>query len=159
MHRITYALLGVLAWLAGCAPATATPPPTPTRILITMSPPIQQAYDLLRNTGRFSGPAVGVAATTPDTVLALRAIVQEPEAEKILQNLLHDAGLPGQLYALAGLYVLNPDEARLVAQQYETSNEQVETMFGCIVAKDTVGNVARQIMEGTLAYALAKPEP
>lgn len=153
--RILIPLLMLL--LAGCVPATLLP--TPTLIPMTLSPQIQHAYDLLRRAGVFSGPAVGVAGTTPDTVMALRTIVAEPHAEKILQNLLNEAELPGQLYALAGLYVLDPAHARVIAPKYLVSNESIATTFGCVNARDTVANVAREIMDGSLARALAKPEP
>ena len=159
----------ILLWLtAACLPLpfVATPKPTPTipgtptptAFEVGLAPEIQPAYRLLRTPGVFSGPAVGVAATTPDTVKALRVILKDPAAENIFKQLLAEAAPAGQLYALAGLYVINPEFARMAAQPYESSPKIVHTQFGCVNAEMPISEVTKQILEGSLPRALAGTE-
>jgi len=159
----------ILLWLtAACLPlpfaATPTPTqtiprtPTPTAFQLGLAPEIQKAYQLLRAPGAFSGPTVGVAATTPDTVKALRVILKDPAAENIFKQLLAEATPAGQLYALAGLYVINPEFARRVAKPYESNQTMVQTQFGCVNAEMPISKVTKQILEGGLPRALAGTE-
>ncbi len=136
-------------------PTSAPRTTTPTAFETTLAPALQEAYRSLRTTNTFSGPAVGVAATTPDTVKALRVILKDPAAEKMLKQLLAEATWEGQLYALAGLYVINPEFARTVAKPYQSNLKMVQTLFGCITAEMPVSEVTKQILEGNLPRALA----
>lgn len=131
---------------------------TPTAFETTLAPEMQEAYRLLHAPGVFSGPAVGVAATTPDAVKALRVVLKDPAAEKIFRQLLAEATSEGQLYALAGLYVINPEYARMVAKPYQSSKKMVQTQFGCVNAGMPVSEVTQQILEGNLPRALAGTE-
>jgi len=157
----------ILLWLTtACLPLVANPtptqtiphPPTPTAFEEGLAPEIQPAYRLLRTTAVFSGAEVGVAATTPDTVQALRLILKDPAAESIFKQLLVEATPAGQLYALAALYVINPEFARLAAKPYESNQAMVQTQFGCINAEMPISEVTMQILDGTLPRALAGAE-
>ncbi len=169
MNRYGFSVLILCgASLAACSPlpfmAAPTPTwaapriPTPSVFETTLAPEIQEAYRLLRTTGTFSDSGVGVAAAMPDTVKALRLILQDSAAEKIFQQLLAEATLEGQLYALAGLYVINPESARVAAKPYQSSEQMVQTQFGCVNARMPVSEVTQQILEGTLPRALAGTE-
>jgi len=148
-----------LPFVATPTPTPTIPPPlTPTAFEVELAPEIQPAYRLLRTTAVFSDAAVGVAGITPDTVQALRLILKDPAAENILKQLLAEATPAGQLYALAGLYVTNPEFARTAATPYESSQEMVRTQFGCVNAEMPISEVTTQILDGTLPRALAGTE-
>jgi len=168
MFRSLICILILTGLTAACRPLpfvstpaptqTIPPPPNPTAFEVKLAPEIQPAYRLLRTTAVFSDAAVGAAGTTPDTVKALRLILNDPAAESIFKQLLAEATPAGQLYALAGLYVINPEFARLAAKPYESSQEMVQTQFGCINAEMPISEVTMQILDGTLPRALAGNE-
>lgn len=168
MFRSLIYILILSGLTAACRPLSLVATPTPTQTIPHtptpgafeegLAPEIQPAYRLLRTTAVFSGAAVGVAATTPDTVQALRLILKDPAAEDIFRQLLAEATPAGQLYALAGLYVINPEFARTAATPYESSQEMVRTQFGCVNAEMPISEVTEQILEGSLPRALAGTE-
>lgn len=62
------------------------------------------------------------------------------------------------MYTLAGLYVINPEFARMAAKPYESSQKMVQTQFGCVNAEMPISEVTKQILEGSLPRALAGTE-
>ena len=66
-----------------------------------------------------------------------------------------EATLPGQLYALAGLYLIDPDHVRSVAAGYQSSSQEIDCMSGCIMYKCKVSDVMESILSGEASRALA----
>lgn len=153
-------LLGACSLNAPGPTVAPTQPTSTTTPAKTPEPEIRQAYETLRAARTFAGAHVGIAGTTPDTVLALRLLLEAPAADSLLKRLLDEATLPGQLYALAGLYLVDPDHTRAAAARYLASDAEVETMFGCIGGEQKVSDLAAQILDGDLLRALAgRPGP
>lgn len=155
-------LVTIAGLLASCTPFALPARPTVPRPMPTgtpaspSSPEIRQAYETLRTADAFANAHVGVIGMTPDTVLALRAILEDPAAAQLFRQLLTEAALPGQLYALAGLYLIDPDEARAAAAPYLANDAEVETVFGCLVGPEKVSDLAAQILEGDLPRSLVE---
>ncbi len=59
------------------------------------------------------------------------------------------------MYALAGLYVINPEFARLAARPYESSPKMIQTQLGCGNAEMPISAVTKQILEGSPPRVLA----
>src|SRR5256885_15792624 len=81
--------------------------PTPPDLPST-SDPITLAAEILRQTDRFASVGVGPAGITSTQALAWRVVSQSPVADSGFRSLLRDAPRPGQLYALACLFI--PDQ-------------------------------------------------
>ena len=92
----------------------------------------QKAYQALLTATRFEDVAIGYAGKRSKLVEAYNILLTEPAADASFKNLLERARLPGQLYALCGLYFTNHDFFRSVVEKYRKSEEEVDTLSGCI---------------------------
>lgn len=134
---------------SGCADSLVAPP--------ELSTEGQKAYEVLREAEVFAGASVGIAGTTPKTVEAFRMLLREPEADEALRALLDRATRPGQLYALAGLYFIDPDYFQRAVKPYLRSDAEVQTFFGCIMDRQRVAKMAERIEDGSLPRAFRGP--
>jgi len=116
--------------------------------------PLPPEYGTVLSTDTFSGAYVGIAATTPPTVLAWRVLLAHPDADRIFKQLLADATLPGQLYGLAGVYFTDPPAFEALAAPYLVRGDTIWTQFGCIVSLDPARMIAGRILDGTLPAEL-----
>src|SRR5262245_5683289 len=89
-------------------------------------------YWLLLSTRVFAGSAVGDGCNVSDEVTAFRLLLKKPYADVAFKDLLQNAGLPGQLYALCGLYFTDPNAFRSVVGKYCSMEEEIPTLFYCI---------------------------
>jgi hypothetical protein len=106
------------------------------------------AYRTLRAAPRFAVGHVGRAGSTSDEEAALRSLLSHPHASADLRRLLSQATLAGQLYALWGLAVLREDDFEKQSEKYASSDQQVETMNGCLVEWESVSSIVRRIRDG-----------
>ena len=67
--------------------------------------------------------------------------------------------MPGQLYGLAGLYLVAPPTFQASHQAYLLSDGEVQTFFGCITAPVKVSTVVEDIVNGELPRRFRRGEP
>lgn len=109
-----------------------------------------KAYRMLKKTDKFYDYAVGYGGDTPEVVHAFQALLKESNADAAFKSLLKDATLPGQLYALCGLWFTDPAELKLHVERYRSLKTRVPTMMGCIVAEDSVSELVECKHPGTV---------
>jgi hypothetical protein len=98
----------------------------------------QDAYQVLLKAERFEEGPVGYAAQDSKLVVALSTLSNESLAGEAFKELLKSATLPGQLYALCGLYYADHPFFLEVIENYKNIQEIVETQSGCIISGESV---------------------
>jgi hypothetical protein len=119
-------------------------PPDP----ISTTTPVTLAAEILRHTDRFASVGVGPAGITSTQALAWRVISQSPVADSVFQSLLQDATRPGQLYALAGLFVTDQATYVLEAARQRAKGGEASAQFGCIVSCQPVATILDDMDSG-----------
>ena len=129
--------------LRPCAETALPPPdrPPPTH-------PVTLAADILRHTDRFASVGVGPAGVTSTQALAWRVVYQSPQADSVFRSLLRDATRPGQLYALAALFVSDQASYFREAARQRAQGGDVLTQVGCIVSRQSVASVLAEMDSG-----------
>lgn len=118
-----------------------------------LSPDGKSALRVLLSTNRFTWNVLGDGSTPPE-VLALRTLTQEPEAVPALRVVLESGKLPGQLFALCGLYYAAPEVFAREVERYREVKEEVRVEFG---SPSQTMPVAR-VVEKPSAVRLARGE-
>lgn len=95
--------------------------------------PDRKAYALLLRAERFEGVDTNEGGELSELVEAYRLLLQGPCADQAFESLLKKSTIPGQLYALCGLYFTDQEHFRLVVEKYRHNDEVVPTQFGCVV--------------------------
>ena len=121
--------------------------PTPADLPSTTAP-VTLAAEILRHTDRFASVGVGPAGITSTQALAWRVVFQSPVADSVFRSLLRDATRPGQLYALAGLFVTDQPTYVLEAARQRAQGGEVSTQFGCIVNHQSVATILDEMDSG-----------
>ena len=121
--------------------------PTPPDLPSTTDP-VTLAAQILRHTDRFASVGVGPAGMTSTQALAWRVVFQSRVADSVVRSLLRDATRPGQLYALAGLFVTNQPTYFLEAARQRAQGGEVSTQFGCIVSHQPVATILDEMDSG-----------
>src|SRR5437588_5967700 len=144
--------LGSLAWSFGVIALVLRAAPVGSRQPGQTPPPAAQPLDLaiaiLRSSERFTSAGIGYAGLTPNEVLAWRVVFHSPDADSIFQNLLGNASVAGQLYALAGLRFNDSNAFAKAAARLRARAGRVQTIRGCIVGSLTVAEAVREIERG-----------
>jgi hypothetical protein len=96
---------------------------------------------MLLTAALFEDKTIGFGGSSSKLVEAYCIILQEDTADTLFKNLLEHAALPGQLYALCGLYFTDPSFFRLVVQEYRHDTRHVEVQFGCIITTMPVSSL------------------
>jgi hypothetical protein len=110
--------------------------------------PLALATAILRASDRFSSTAVGYAGTTPNEVLAWRVIFHSANRDQVFTELLATASVPGQLYALTGLWFADSRDFARAAEQLRHVGGTVQTVRSCIISTELVASVVTQIEGG-----------
>jgi len=92
----------------------------------------KKAYDTLVVAKRFEDVAIGVDGHLSVLVKAYRELLKQPLADLAFKSLLKEATLPGQLYALCGVYYTDHSFFLTVIEEYKNRGDYVEVMFGCL---------------------------
>jgi hypothetical protein len=91
-------------------------------------------YACLRVVTMFLGIAVGEGDELPKVIDAFHMILDHPRAAEAFKDLLGEARLGGQLYALCGLYLTDPATFRTAVEPYRRLRTKIDACrFGCDV--------------------------
>jgi HEAT repeat protein len=171
----TLALTGIAALLVSCG---ATPPrDAPSGILpgtssvprddeetIDFPDPAELGalraspeYWVLASAAEFRGTVIGEAAKVSDEVTAFRRVLGSPQADLVFLDLLRTAKLPGRLYALCGLRLVDPDRYARAARPYLEMEREVGI---CLYGPDIGSLPVKELVRSThpRAVQLGGPE-
>jgi hypothetical protein len=101
----------------------------------------KKAYDTLVVAKRFEGVAIGIDGHDSELVKAYRELLKQPLADEAFKSLLKKATLPGQLYALCGVYYTDHSFFLTVIEEYKNRGDYVEVMFGCLGGRMPVSEI------------------
>ncbi|WP_395748349.1 hypothetical protein [Prosthecobacter sp.] len=110
----------------------------------------QKAFRVLKEADKFYDSAVGFAGTTPEVVRSFQILLKEEDADAAFKVLLQEATLPGQLYALCGLWFTDQAAFKLGVARYSASTLKVPAMMGCVVADEQVSELVECRQPGTV---------
>jgi hypothetical protein len=123
-------LVWSFAAFALALPRLATPDRPDPHSLVLPPTPMELAVTTLRAAPSFDAAQVGYAGIAPPEVLAWRLILQHPKRDSIFSSVLSNASLPGQLYALAGLYFADGAAYRRGARELRQRGEKSPQPLG-----------------------------
>jgi len=103
----------------------------------------EDALHVLQTTEQFEDTAIGEGGRPSAEVFSFVRLLNEPDAVQVFHSLLDQAHVAGQLYALAGLYLLDHDLYATQIGRYKTNDTWVSTMFGCIISAMKVSDIVR----------------
>jgi len=108
----------------------------------------QRAYDRLRNVDLFAFGGVGFAANTSNGELGFRILLRQEKQQTLaqLEKLYAEGNPQAKAYALAGIHTLNPQ--RFSELYAALPNVTVKTAHGCILSRDSLESVAKEIALG-----------
>ena len=105
---------------------------------------VRRAYVVLLDTDTFEGPFVGFGGAPSRLVCAYEKILQSRDAIPVFKQLLAEATLAGQVYALCGLYVTDRNLYEQKVLDYLKSAEQVSVQYGCEGRLEPVATFVRE---------------
>jgi hypothetical protein len=157
--------VGLLAAF-GAAPSPAGAADAGPDVRASLSPQARAAFDLLMAAKRFEGAAVGEGGKPSEGARAVRTLIKEREAPAAFQAIYDRGTVPGALYALAAFWYLRPGDYPELLQSVRARHggQEVETLFGCIGGKHSVGELLERkdrdvvrLRPGTAVYGLMCP--
>jgi hypothetical protein len=101
----------------------------------------KDAYHNLLNAQSFQSPHLGDAGTFSSLVESLGILLEEKNADEAFKALLQNATLPGQLYALCGLYFTDYAFFQKEVKRFTENDESIETINGCIISPEKVSQI------------------
>nr|CAA9220029.1 hypothetical protein AVDCRST_MAG63-446 [uncultured Armatimonadetes bacterium] len=106
------------------------------------------AFLTLKKTTVFALGGVGIRGTITEAEKALRVLRGQKQAADAYRELLRDAPLAGQLYALLGLKWTDERSFRQKVGAYRSISTKVATMSGCILLDRTAADIVKIIEAG-----------
>ncbi|MCX6849297.1 MAG: hypothetical protein NTY98_10285 [Verrucomicrobia bacterium] len=100
-----------------------------------------KAYKEVKKAEMFCNSAVGYAGSTPEVVWAFRDLLAEKNADAAFKALMQEATMPGQMYALCGLWFTNQAAFKAQVTRYHAMKGKVKTMIGCIVDEEAIADL------------------
>jgi hypothetical protein len=102
---------------------------------------LDQAYSILLRTENFADGGVGIAGSTPEEHYALVYLVRQPFGKSHLLNLVSSSNIHAKLYALCGLYYVDPTIFQSHVAELKTSKLKFNQFSGCIIHESVVGKI------------------
>jgi hypothetical protein len=127
----------------------------PLALSLWANEPANSSSTGLAHESAFALGGIGVAGTTSPGESDLRAVLKEPDAVQRLQSLLKKASPAGQLYALLGLRLRDRPAYEQALPEVRKRTDLVSTMHGCIMMKEKMDSIVRQIEHGDYDAILA----
>ena len=107
--------------------------------------PPDAVVERLAKVGVFAFGPVGFAAITSPGETDYRTVFNRSSALEDFEKLYSTGNLQAKCYALVGIHRLNPTRFRELIRPLLDSKETVNTMTGCILSREALGNVIKQI--------------
>lgn len=104
-------------------------------------------YSELRGLARITSTYTGAAGTKPSHVVAYECLMESENRDFYLNELVKEADVGGQLYALAGLKALGASEFEQEMIRFEGSDQEIRATIGCVGRRITVGEAMEWIKE------------
>jgi hypothetical protein len=101
----------------------------------------KEAYELLLRAKKFEDKYIGYGEVPSERVLAFQYLLQEPYADAAFKSLLEKAKIPGQLYALCGIYFTDPEFFSTAVERYRNNDEYILTIIYCVISKNKVSDI------------------
>ena len=98
-------------------------------------------YQKVKKAEMFCSSAVGYAGSTPEVVWAFRDLLAEKNADAAFKALMQEATMPGQMYALCGLWFTDQAAFKAQVARYHAMKGKVKTMIGCIVDEEAIADL------------------
>src|SRR5258708_21620212 len=129
------------------------PSPAPIRARRALPPPTTNetpglAISILRRSDRFVSARVGPTGMISNEGLAWRALFDSPARDSLFMTLLASESRPAQLYALAGLFLIDHDAYIRSAARQRVEGGDVATLYGCIGGRPAVPGSLREMDGG-----------
>ena len=115
-----------------------------------------KAYQEVKKAEMFCNSAVGYAGSTPEVVWAFRDLLAEKNADAAFKALMQEATMPGQMYALCGLWFTDQAAFKKQVVRYHAMKGKVKTMIGCIVDEEAIADLV--VSKYSPAIRLLGPE-
>lgn len=113
-------------------------------------------YHNIRTVADFSVLLIGENAITPPAQFELRCILRRDDAAAVLADLLGKSTVAGQMFALTGLMLAAPAEARIEARKLRTTDGSVTYSAGCIFRQEKITSLIELLDQG-LARRVIEP--
>jgi len=107
----------------------------------------EQAFDALKGASLFrfgNGRAPGMSPSER----SVQVLLIETNSLALFQNLIEEASIPGQLYALTVQRQFDNENFQKNIKAFQASTNTVEIMEGCLLRSACVGEIADQIRAG-----------
>jgi len=104
----------------------------------------------------FALGGVGVAGSMSSGETDLRAVLKEADAVQQLKSLLQNASPAGQLYALLGLRLRDRPAYEQALPEFRQRSDVISTMHGCILMKERMDAIVKQIEHGDYDTSLTR---
>jgi hypothetical protein len=118
---------------------------------------VDQAYLILLQAEDFAEGPVGYAGQTPPEHFALAYLVNHPTGKQFLVRLLESGSIQSKLYAICGLYFLDPSLFNDQIMKYRSDKTKVPVQQGCIGSFSPVAKVIRSTQPGLPRIVLMHP--
>jgi hypothetical protein len=129
---------------------------TPLASSICAGEDASRAASSLARENVFALGGVGVAGTMSSGEKDLRTVLKEADAVRQLQSLLKNASPAGQLYALLGLRLRDRPAFEQAVPAFRKRSDVISTMHGCIVMKEKMDGIVKQIEHGDYDTSLTR---
>ena len=106
------------------------------------------AFKKLSGTPIFAFGGIGFAGTTSEGEIAFKTVVTSDSAEADFLRLLKSGNPQAKCYALVGLRMTNRPAFIEQARAFASSNLEVQTCAGCMMARQPVSSVVASIQRG-----------
>jgi len=117
------------------------------------------AFDRLAKAKYFAFGGIGRAATISQGQQDFAVILKRSTALQDFEKIFASGNPQGKAYALEGIRRLKPERFQHLAETLRTSTQDVETVQGCEMQREPLGDVVRQIEAGKFAPTTQeKPE-
>ncbi len=113
-------------------------------------------YKSIRAAREFSVTILGDPEHTPQEQFELRCILKREDRQEILQVLFREATPAGQMFALTGLILVSPVDARRAGNELRQSDPLVSYSSGDIVRQEKVSTLIDHLERG-LAWRVIEP--
>lgn len=138
-YSVRWFLVFAAAWLTPIVSRAGEPSKAPA-----------DPYAVVASAGMFTIGGVGFAGTVSEAETSLRKIAKQKDGEELCRKLLEEKNLAAQLYGLFGLKIVDGNAFAEAYPRFEKSRIKVRTASGCEVYERTVGELAKEIHDGTL---------